>query len=235
METKITNEMLAALKAPLPKEAVTQHPTKKYLSSIKPIYIVERLNEVFGLGGWDVTNEFVERTEERWIKAEKNGVEVDKLIPAMVVVKSKFRADEYGIHVEAFGGNDNEDLGDAYKGACSDALSKIGAYIYIGMDVYKGQKPGNAPESPRNAPQSEQGRHPVKTISEPQQKRFFAIAMKSGATTDQVKSLLGKLGYQHSKDISVSDYDKICKLFETGQWADELGDKSLLQPEDAPF
>ena len=115
--------MVAALKKPLPAEAVSQHPTKKYLSSIKPIYIVERLNEVFGLGGWDVGNTFVERTQ-----GEKS----------MVIVKSNLMIIEYGIRIEAFGGNDNEDLGDAYKGACSDALSKIGAYLYIGMDVFKG-------------------------------------------------------------------------------------------------
>jgi hypothetical protein len=35
------------LKEPLPAEAITQHPTKTYLSSIKAIYVTERFNEVF--------------------------------------------------------------------------------------------------------------------------------------------------------------------------------------------
>lgn len=122
METKtISPEQIAQLKQPLPKEAVKPHPTKNYLSSIKAIYVVERLNEVFGLGGWQVVNEVV-RTEGK-----------------MVVVKSTFEAAEYGIVVrDIFGGNDNVDLGDAYKGACTDALTKIGSYLYIGMDVFKG-------------------------------------------------------------------------------------------------
>tara|TARA_R110000851_G_scaffold328191_1_gene498517 strand:- start:1630 stop:1776 length:147 start_codon:yes stop_codon:yes gene_type:complete len=48
MEIKtVTDEMVLKLKAPLPSEAVTQHPTKTYLSSIKAIYVLERLNEVF--------------------------------------------------------------------------------------------------------------------------------------------------------------------------------------------
>ncbi len=38
---------LEKLKEPLPQEAVTQHPTKTYLSSIKAIYVTERFNEVF--------------------------------------------------------------------------------------------------------------------------------------------------------------------------------------------
>lgn len=118
---QLSSEQLAKLKEPLPKEAVKPHPTKTYLSSIKAIYVVERLNDVFGIGGWFAENVFVERSE-KW-----------------VVVKSTFKAPEYGILIpDIFGGNDNQDLGDAYKGACTDALTKIGSYLGIGMDVYKG-------------------------------------------------------------------------------------------------
>lgn len=123
-------ELVAKLKQPLPAEAVHPHPTKPYLSTIKVPFVVERLNDVFGLGGWDVANEIVESTE-------------------MVVVKSTLTVPEYGIRVEQFGGNDNSDRGDAYKGACTDALSKIGSYLYIGMDVYKGIR--DVQQAPRQA------------------------------------------------------------------------------------
>jgi hypothetical protein len=113
-------ELVARLRAPLPPEAITKHGSKDYLSSIKPIYVVERLNDVFGLGGWCVGNEIIEPGAK------------------MIVVRSRLTVPEYGIEVEAFGGHDNADRGDAYKGACSDALTKIGAYLYIAMDVYKG-------------------------------------------------------------------------------------------------
>lgn len=116
----VPENIIAILKRPLPSEAVNPHPTKKYLSTIKVMYVVERLNEAFGLGGWFVGNEIIEAG------------------PAMVVVRSRLTVPEYGIDVEQFGGNDNTDRGDAYKGACTDALSKIGSYLYIGMDVYKG-------------------------------------------------------------------------------------------------
>src|ERR1700689_489692 len=48
------------LKEPLPREAVSPNPQKPGLSVIKVIYVVERLNDVFGLNGWHIDNEIVE-------------------------------------------------------------------------------------------------------------------------------------------------------------------------------
>jgi len=107
------------LKEPLPREAVSPNPQKPGLSVIKVIYVVERLNEVFGLNGWHVDNEVVETGR-------------------MVVVRATLSIPRYAIAIEQFGGNDNPDRGDAYKGACTDALSKCASYLGIGMDVYKG-------------------------------------------------------------------------------------------------
>ena len=126
-------EMVAALKKPLPKEAVKPHPTKKYLSTIKVIYMVERLNDVFGLGKWHVRNKVIESRPE----------------DCMVIVKATLTVPEYGIMVENFGGNDNSDRGDAYKGACTDALSNICGYLYVEMDVYKGQEERREPAAQR--------------------------------------------------------------------------------------
>ena len=126
---KKTEELRGELYAPLPSEAVKPHPTKTYLSSIKAIYVTDRLNEVFGIGKWRTKVECVERSE--------NG---------MVVVKVTLEIPEYGIYYESFGGNDNGgensknfDLGDAYKGASTDAITKIGSYLGIGIHVFKGK------------------------------------------------------------------------------------------------
>jgi Rad52/22 family double-strand break repair protein len=112
-------EVLEKLKTPLPPEAVSPNPERPGLSVIKVIYVVERLNDVFGLNGWRVVNQVVESGR-------------------MVVVKAIVTIPEYGIVIEQYGGNDNPDRGDAYKGACTDALSKCASYLGIGMDVYKG-------------------------------------------------------------------------------------------------
>lgn len=125
METRtITPEQKEALDRRLPDEAVSQHPTKKFLSSIKSIYVTERLNEVFGVGSWRVETEIVERAER------------------MVVVKLRFSIPEYGIYYECFGGNDNADLGDACKGATTDALTKVCSWLGIGAEVFKGRQTG---------------------------------------------------------------------------------------------
>jgi hypothetical protein len=130
METKtpITPEMYAALKKPLPAKAVTKHPTKTYLSSIKAIYVVERLNEVFGVGMWKVQNKVIREDSKH------------------IVVKSVLTFESHIGYFEAYGGNDNADLGDAYKGACTDALTKIGSYLGVAMEVYKGEGNTEKPE-----------------------------------------------------------------------------------------
>lgn len=135
---KITEAMREQLGAPLPPEAVSPHPTKKFLSSIKSIYVTERLNEVFGVGSWKLFTEYIE-------KADK-----------MVVVKVTFRIPEYNIDYECFGGNDNADLGDAYKGATTDALTKIASWLGIGREVFKGEAGKAQPKSqPQAQPQQQ--------------------------------------------------------------------------------
>lgn len=120
---EITQEMKAKLDAPLPPEAIKPHPTKNYLSTINAIYVTERLNDVFGVGAWKTKTEFV--TSQPAGKS------------TMVVTKTIFEIPEYGIYYECYGGNDNADLGDAYKGSMTDALTKIGSYLGIGADVWK--------------------------------------------------------------------------------------------------
>jgi hypothetical protein len=123
----ITEEMKKKLREPLPPEAISQHPTKTFLSTIKAIYVVERLNEVFGIGKWSLKSEIVDNKT------------------SMIVVKSRLIIPEYGIELESYGGNNNGgensknfDLGDAYKGAVTDALTKMTSYLEIGIDVFKG-------------------------------------------------------------------------------------------------
>lgn len=140
--------MYNALKAPLPAEAVKPHPTKTYLSSIKAIYVTERLNDVFGCGAWQIRTQLVTESEK-----------------GMVVVKVTLEIPEYGVYYESFGGNDNGweqsknfDLWDAYKGATTDWITKIGSYLGIGIAVFqwKGNTQwNNAPtsnETPKEAP-----------------------------------------------------------------------------------
>lgn len=133
----LTQEQIDLLNQPLPPEAVKPHPTKNYLSTINAIYVTERLNKVFGVGQWQIHIEEVTTTQ-----SGKN---------VMVVTKTCFEVEEYGIHLEAYGGNDNPDLGDAYKGSTTDAITKIGSYLGIGADIWKDKdKKKNTQQAPVN-------------------------------------------------------------------------------------
>lgn len=105
----------------LPDEAVKKHPSKTYLSVIHPMYVIDVLNEAFGIGRWQYKTEPV------------------NFVGKFAVVKGTLIVPEHGIHIEQFGGNDNADVGDAYKGASTDALTKIASYLGVGAMIYKGQ------------------------------------------------------------------------------------------------
>lgn len=132
----ITDAMKAKLDELLPDEAVTPHPTKAYLSNIKAIYVTERLNDVFGVGVWRTTVEPIASDGK------------------MVVVKLTLTIPDYGVYYECFGGNDNSDLGDAYKGATTDALTKICSWMGLGAEVFKGKQTGkkSAQSAPKRQP-----------------------------------------------------------------------------------
>lgn len=181
---EITEEMKKALLAPIPAEAISQHPTKTYLSTIKAIYITERLNDVFGVGSWQIKTDFVERVEK------------------MVVVKTILTIPEYGIYYECFGGNDNVDLGDAYKGATTDAITKIGSYLGIAIDVFKGKQTQNSQPQPlkqENRPQYNKGIDfnlidSCETIEE--LTKFYNDALPHMKTEKQKEALTKKCTYR---------------------------------------
>lgn len=192
---QLPEDVKAKLKEPLPREAVSPNPQKPGLSVIKVIYVVERLNEVFGLNGWHVDNEVVETGR-------------------MVVVRATLSIQRYAIAIEQFGGNDNPDRGDAYKGACTDALSKCASYLGIGMDVYKGlyEQPGAGPQNgassaarPAPTAQSTQngaqisGAPPTGLTSRNLAARFSSMRTVLGAR--EYSEILGRHGFREVTGI----------------------------------
>ena len=198
--SQLPQDVMAKLKEPLPREAVSPNPQKPGLSVIKVIYVVERLNDVFGLNGWHVDNEVVETGR-------------------MVVVRATLSVPRYAIAIEQFGGNDNPDRGDAYKGACTDALSKCASYLGIGMDVYKGlyeqgprdcgaggqngARPGTPTPAPR-ATSTQNGAHnngasPTGLTSRNMAARFSSMRTVLGAR--EYNDILGRHGYREVTGI----------------------------------
>ena len=114
------------LNRPMPKQALRELPHKKGMTAITPIYVTERLNEAFGRGGWQFEPEIISDSEK------------------IVIIKGVLTVPTMNIRIVQFGGNDNRDRGDAYKGAATDALTKCGSYLGIGAHVWRDDEPSES-------------------------------------------------------------------------------------------
>jgi len=132
---ELTQEQIDLIKKPLPKEAVMQHPTKQNLSTIKAIYVTERLNDVFGIGYWTIQTHMVGDIIEK-TRVTSSGKERTEYT---AILKTILEIPEYSIYYECIASSVNDDPGDACKGATTDAITKICSYIGIGIDVFKGK------------------------------------------------------------------------------------------------
>lgn len=134
-QKKLSEFQLSLIKKPLPKEAVTPHPSRSNLSTIKAIYVTERLNDVFGVGSWKISTDLITPIMEK-TKTTNAGKERTEYT---AVLKTTFEIKDYDIYYECIASSVNDDPGDACKGATTDAITKICSYIGIGIDVFKGQ------------------------------------------------------------------------------------------------
>ena len=137
---QLSKEQLDLIKKPLPREAVTQHPTKQNLSTIKAIYVTERLNDVFGVGKWKVKTDGVWDDRTPMISEKTRTTQAGReRTEYTAILKTIFEVPEYDIYYECVASSTNDDMGDACKGATTDAITKICSYIGIGIDVFKGK------------------------------------------------------------------------------------------------
>ena len=140
--------MKSKLSEKLPSWALKPHPTKKGMTVIHPMAVIDRLNEVFGLGAWQFQTEYIAVNKEIQ-KTQRGDREV-----YMSAVKGTLLVPGEFIHIEQFGGSTNDDMGDALKGGATDALTKCASYLGIGASIYKGKgninegEEDEAPEEP---------------------------------------------------------------------------------------
>ena len=141
----LSPEQLAKIAEPLPPEAIAAHPRMTGLSTIKGIFVTERLNQVFGVGAWVVKTDLSSpiTTVHTTTNAGRERIEYT------AVAKTIFTVPAHDIHYECIASSTNSDPGDAAKGATTDAITKIASWIGIGIEVYKGKhgatpKPANA-------------------------------------------------------------------------------------------
>jgi hypothetical protein len=129
---QLNTEQLALLKKLLPAEAIKLHPTKKGMSTINAIHVIERLNDVFGVGAWQTGTTLLKEFSE--VKTSAAGRTYTEYT---CMVQTCFTVPAYAIQHCVIASSTNEDIGDAAKGATTDALTKIASWLGIGMDIWK--------------------------------------------------------------------------------------------------
>lgn len=92
------------------------------LTSIKPQYIKERLNTVVGIDGWKFRGEYVQ--------VDGGVIYLGALTLVIDGTEITHEAPGFAAH--------KRNLGDTYKGAQTDALSKCASFFGIGNEVFKG-------------------------------------------------------------------------------------------------
>jgi len=131
-------EKSEALSRRLPDWAVKQNPMNSKMSVINPMAVIDRFNEVFGVGAWNFHTEFISMHDAKM--GAKDAFHATS--KSTVIVQSE------GIHLEQFGGSTNMDRGDALKGSATDALTKIASYLGVGSTIYKNLGNVDAPKPP---------------------------------------------------------------------------------------
>ena len=111
------------LKKPFPKEALSTDSSRGFdLTSVKAQYVVERLNEVVGVNNWRHTGVY---------ELVEGGV----LFKGQLIISNG----QDGTVREAVGFSQiKRNVGDAYKGAKTDSLSKCASQFGLANEIFKG-------------------------------------------------------------------------------------------------
>lgn len=141
----LDTKLVLKLEEKIPQWAIKPHPTKAKMTVIHPMAVIERLNDVFGVGEWEFKTEYIQCNP--FVQKTQKGSR-DMFMSA---VKGILLVPKYSIHLEQYGGSSNDDMGDALKGGATDSLTKIASYLGIGASIYKGQGNIDAPMTAEEA------------------------------------------------------------------------------------
>ena len=123
----LPDNIIEAISKPLPPEAIKPHPTKSYLDTINAAFLMKALDDIFGIGGWHISDEGI-----TWIQ-DKNGKQ-------FACTKVTLTLTEYNISFNAYGGSNNDDPGDMMKGAVTDGFTSCCKQLGIGRHVWMDKK-----------------------------------------------------------------------------------------------
>lgn len=220
-----TKEQRALLRKDFPEQALMKDTSRGFaLTGVKAMYVLERLNDVFGEYGW--TYDFIE-------PSLKGNEYVTK-----VTLKIGMKDDGTWMrHIHQYGGKKivKDNHADAMKSCITDGLTKCASIIGVAHTVFKGEANGgsqyNAPEvqapvQPKATPSKPQTNTPTpsansnaRIISEPQMKRLLAIARNNGFDREDVQNWVNwnYPQFENLANITRDLYEQICSYFENNK------------------
>lgn len=164
---KTEKDVYEALKASFDEKAYSPlYKGDRTLTSIRAQYVVERLNEVLGIGNWKVVGE--------WKDVEESIVFIGELTYTLPIEGAVEKSTG-----PVAGASDDRDVGDAFKSARTDCLTKAASLLGVGNDVFKGLV--NLDESPLKPEDKKQDTKPTKTLKS----RFSTPAPKVEETQSE--------------------------------------------------
>lgn len=133
-----------AITKPLPVEAIEKTDKTKTrrgydTTGFQYQYLVDRLNEAVGIGGWTMDWQIIKDISGSWGADKKPTWEV--VVAVTVAITPDFHHD-HSNHVEAkrrcVGSHKAEMYGDALKGAITNGFKKTVAFFGLGAQAYRG-------------------------------------------------------------------------------------------------
>jgi len=188
--------MREKLREPFPPEAYQAYDSKPFLTVLKAMYVIERLNDVFGLGKWNLEHKVIK--EDNVYVLIRGQLKLlnypDMIIPA-----------QYGGHKTGGAGTE---MADGYKSAITDCISKSASYLEIGIDVFKGliKPPKSIKKEPEKSEKKSQGFSDLPWLN--QKTKEWDIAVKE---LQEEKTTISKLKakYKFSK-LNEKELEKQC-------------------------
>lgn len=152
------SEVYKKLSAPFPEEAISADKSRgpnNVFTSVKAQYVIERLNESFGPENWTFQGSHV---------SGEQGVLFNGVLTFTIGDKTQTRQ---AVGYCAWAMSDKADakmknIGDVYKSAQTDALSKAASQLGVANDVFKGKvappgegrRPSYEPQARSTPPQA---------------------------------------------------------------------------------
>jgi len=228
----VPKAVLSALREDFPKEAIETviKDNDFEQTGVKPAWVIERLNEVLGVEGWD--------TEELEIKESGTDIATKIRLNMYMIVDSNNALNKVLVATRIQWGSarkkGRQEYGDALKSAHTNGLCKCASMFDIAHKAYKGQlipveprkenivvdvEEAKAYDAAAQVEKQEMPRRRELSATEPDiraaRKKLRDVAAAKRITRNQVQEVSEKeFGKAQSKDLTLEELSQLIDIFE---------------------